>query len=112
MRALVTRDLFSMSRIIAKANIKEELRRIVEQSDSNESRLNLGIDLVLSIITQVSSKAVEKEIYVFVADVLECTVQDIEEGDPEVIINRLTTDDGSKQWKDFFSKVAKLIRRT
>lgn len=110
MRQLATKDIFTMSRIITKANLKDELRRIVKESEAGETKLNMGIDLMLGVLAGASSKAVETDIYAFLADVLESTPDDIANSDPDLLITRLTTDDGSKQWKDFFSKLAKWMR--
>lgn len=112
MRQLVTRDIFSMARIITKANLKDEFRRIIRESEAGETKMNLGIDLMLGIISSASSKAVENDIYAFLADILESTPDDIANSDPDLLISRLTTDDGSKQWKDFFSKLAKWMQRS
>lgn len=106
MRALVTRDLFSMMRIVSKANIKDELRKAVE---NNADATNRGIDIILAVMGGISDKQVEKELYVFLADVLECAVEDISESDPFVLIDRLTKDEGSKQWSDFFMKLFNMI---
>lgn len=107
MRQLITRDVFTMSRLITKMNIKEELRQIATR-DESATKLDLGIDLVLTILSKVSDKAVEHEIYVFIADVMGRTPEQIESGDPLEIIDSITKDNGVQQWKDFFSKVYKL----
>lgn len=108
MRALVTRDIFTMSRIITKMDIKDELRRLATNKEG-ASTLNLGIDMMLAILTKVSDRQIENEIYGFLASVLECQKVDIEESDPFVLIDRLTKDDGAEQWKDFFSKLYRLM---
>lgn len=110
MRKLATKDVFTMARIITKANIKEELRHIVS-SDNSQSKLDMGIDFALAIITGVSDERTEKEIYKFLASVLECSIEDIEESDPTVLINRLKNDEGHEQWSDFFTSVLKLTQK-
>ena len=105
----MTKDVFRASRIITKANIKDELKKIA--TGSTGSRLDDGIDFVLTIITGISDESVEKEIYAFLADVLECTAEDIETSDPMVLVNRLTHDEGHEQWADFFTNVTKLITK-
>lgn len=110
MRKLVTKDLFAMARIVAKMNVKDDLRAIATNS-TGQSRLDVGIDFMLTLLCGASSQAVEKDIYVFLADVLESTPQDIAESDPDVLIKRLTEDEGSKQWADFFSKLVRLMKK-
>lgn len=100
-----------MSRIITKANIKAELERIVSDNSASENKLSLGIDFMLGIMTGVSDERTEKEIYKFLASVLECGEKDIEESDPIVLFDRLTKDEGSEQWADFFTKVWKLLQK-
>lgn len=107
MRRLVTKDIFTMSRLITKMNVKDELRQIATRDDK-ATTLDLGLDLVLTILSKVSDKTVEKEIYVFVADVMERTPDEIENGDPIEIIETLKVGNGGQQWRDFFSKVYKL----
>lgn len=106
MRALKTKDLFSMGRIISKTNIKADLRAIAEGKDDKMSK---GIDFILAIVTNVSDKAVERELYAFIADVLEDDEENIINSDPFVLLERLTKGEGSKQWADFFTKVYQLI---
>jgi hypothetical protein len=108
MRALVTKDVFTMSRIITKMNVKDELRQIATR-DEKATTLDMGIEMVLTVMSKVSDKSVEREIYVFVADVMGRTPEEIENGDPLEIIDSITKDNGVQQWKDFFSKVSKLI---
>lgn len=107
MRKLITRDVFTMSRLIIKMDVKEELRQIATR-DEKATTLDLGLDLVLTVLSKISDKSVEKELYVFMADVLERTPEEIENGDPLEIIDSITKDNGVQQWKDFFTKVYKL----
>lgn len=110
MRKLVTKDVFSMARIITKANIKEELRRVVTDK-GQKSNLDMGIDFALAVITGVSDEKTEKEIYKFLASVLECSVEDIENSDPMVLIGRIRNDEGHEQWADFFTNVLRLTQK-
>ena len=109
MRKLAVKDVFTMSRIITKMDIRDELRAIANSGE--ESSLNLGIDMVLTILTKVSDRGTEKQIYEFLADVTESTEEAIMNSDPFELIDSLSNDDGAKQWKDFFSKVSKLLSR-
>lgn len=108
MRKMVTRDIFTMSRLITKLDIKDDLKGII-QSKPDADKLDLGIDMILSIMAKVSNKAIEKEIYEFLGSILERPAAEIEEGDPLEIIDTMTKDDGVEQWKDFFKKVTRLI---
>lgn len=110
MRKLATKDVFTMARIITKANIKEELRHIVTDKGQRSS-LDMGIDFALAVITGVSDEKTEKEIYKFLASVLECSIEDIENSDPIVLIDRLRNDEGHEQWADFFTSVLKLTQK-
>lgn len=110
MRKLATKDVFTMARIITKANIKEELRHIVTDK-GQRSNLDMGIDFALAVITGVSDEKTEKEIYKFLASVLECSIEDIENSDPMVLIGRLKNDEGHEQWADFFTNVLKLTQK-
>lgn len=105
----MTKDVFRAARIVSKADIKDELRKIATKSEGNT--LDAGIDFVLTIMSGISDPQVEKEIYEFLADILECTAKDIEESDPMVLFNRLKNDEGHEQWSDFFTNVTKLITK-
>lgn len=111
MRKLITRDVFTMARLATKMNLKEDLAQIAQRAEG-QTQLNVGIDMFLTIIAKVSDKSVEKEIYVFLGDVLERDPKEIEEGDPIELMDELEKDDGLKQWRDFFSRVSKLIFRS
>lgn len=109
MRNLTTRDIFSMSRIVTKMGIKEELRRLADTSTA-QSKLDVGIDIFMAIITKASTKEAENEIYAFLGSVLDTTPEAIADMDPNKLIESLTGPE-SEQWKDFFMKVLKLIQR-
>lgn len=109
MRNLTTKDVFAMSRIITKMDIKDELRKLAENS-GGQARLDVGIDIFMVLLTRASSKAVENDIYEFLGSVLETTPEAVADMNPNALIESLTGPE-SGEWKDFFMKVQKLIMR-
>lgn len=82
MRGLKTADLFSLTRIVKKMNIKNEIKGLVTDITglSDEEKLKakegLNIELMLLFIENIGNA--EKEIYKLLADLSNKTVKEIE----------------------------------
>lgn len=83
MRNLRTSDLFSLSKIIKKMNIKEDIKALVKNITNlnTEERKNvekaMQIDLVMLFVENISTA--EKEVYKLFADISNKSTKEIEE---------------------------------
>lgn len=67
MRKLITQDLFTASRIIKSANIKEKLKEALKGDDDREK----GVDAVMILLEACSDEKVENMLYSFLGSVME-----------------------------------------
>jgi len=101
MRNLQNQDIFAFGRILSKANLKEEIKKV---SIGNEKDVEeIGFDLIFTVFTSCSDTEVEEEIYTLLASLFETEVDDVKRMDPlETFDNLKQIADWSK-WKSFFS---------
>lgn len=91
MRKLKTSDLFSMSRILKKMNIKDEIKGLAKDitgatpEEKKKAEQSMEIDLAMLFVENIGSA--EKEIYKFFADLTGKTAADIENMDLNDFIN-------------------------
>lgn len=92
MRSLQLQDTFAVARIIKKANLKEVIKdatknsKIMSAINSKEEQskevtddeiMETGIDMIFTIIENVSDEKVEKDIYKLLASIFEKKENDI-----------------------------------
>ena len=105
MRKLQNSDIFAFGRILTKANLKEEIKKI---SIGNEKDVEaIGFDLLFTVFTNCSDKEVEEEIYSFFASLFEVDVEAIKEMDPIETFEKISQVADWEKWKSFFSLGAK-----
>ena len=101
MRNLGNEDIFAIGRILTKANLKEEIKKV---SINNEKDVEeIGFDLLFTVFTSCSDKEVEEEIYSLLASLFEMEVDDIRRMDPIQTIENLKQVADWSKWKSFFS---------
>ena len=108
MRKLQNQDVFAFGRIIRKANLKEEIKKI--SLDANTNAESYGFDLLFAIFTNCSDVAVENEIYLFLASLFEEDVETVKQGEPLETFEKLKNIADWEKWKSFFSLVAKSMK--
>ena len=92
MRSLQTTDVFSAIRLINKIGVREEIKevaRMVEAKPGKKLRADAGVDLLLGILERASTQQGEAEIYIFLADLLECNPDDVRTMDPIDLMEKL-----------------------
>ncbi|MFT8312961.1 MAG: hypothetical protein ABF633_01755 [Clostridium sp.] len=86
MRKLKTADLFSLTRIIKKMNIKNEIKALAKDvtglsdEDKLKAKDSINIDLILLFVENIGNA--EKEIYKLLSDMSDKTVKEIENQSP------------------------------
>lgn len=108
MRKLQNSDVFAFGRILAKANLKEEIKKI---SIGNERDVEaIGFDLLFTVFTNCSDKAVEEEIYSFFASIFETTTEEVAQLDPIETFEKISQVADWEKWKSFFSLGVKSMK--
>lgn len=86
MRKIITKDIFTMARIIGKAQLKDKLSEIAIKAQKKNVKIeDIGIETIFTIIEGAGSVGVEQEVYKFLEDI--CEVKDIEHMEIEKLIN-------------------------
>ena len=105
MRNFQNTDVFAFGRILSKANLKEEIKTLATKEDANPE--SLGFDIIFALFTNCSDKAVEEEIYIFLASLFEMEIEDVKKLDPLETIEMLSKVADWEKWKGFFSLAVK-----
>ena len=108
MRTLQNTDIFAFGRIMAKANLKEEIKTIA--TDKNTTPESLGFDLMFTLFANCSNEQVEEEIFSFLASLFETDTETVKKMEPIETIEKLKEVADWEKWKDFFSLGAKLVK--
>ncbi len=108
MRKLQNSDIFAFGRILTKANLKEEIKKV---SIGNEKDVEaIGFDLLFTVFTNCSDKAVEEEIYSFFASIFETDVEEVKKMDPIETFEKISQVADWEKWKSFFSLGVKSMK--
>lgn len=108
MRNLQNSDIFAFGRILTKANLKEEIKKV---SIGNEKDVEaIGFDLLFTVFTNCSDKAVEEEIYSFFASIFETDVEEVKKMDPIETFEKISQVADWEKWKSFFSLGVKSMK--
>lgn len=108
MRNLQNSDIFAFGRILTKANLKEEIKKV---SIGNEKDVEaIGFDLLFTVFTNCSDKEVEEEIYSFFASIFETDVEEVKKMDPIETFEKITQVADWEKWKSFFSLGVKSMK--
>lgn len=108
MRTLQNSDVFALGRILSKANLKEEIKKLATGKDMDPE--SLGFDLLFCVFTNCSNKEVEEEIYSFLASLFETDIEEVKKMDPIDTIERLKGIADWEKWKSFFSLGVKSMK--
>lgn len=108
MRTLGNEDIFTIGRILSKANIKDEIKKVAIGNEKNVEAL--GFDLIFTILTSCSSKEVEAEIFDFLASLFEVDVEEVRRMDPIETFEKIKQVADWEKWQSFFSLGAKSMK--
>ena len=114
MRNLETSDIFKAGRLLLKIGVREEIESVArraEESKTKKVKIDMAYDLFFGILEKAMTQSAEKEIYIFIADLLECDWEEVKKMKPTVLFSKLEEVADFEEWKDFFERVRKLIRK-
>jgi hypothetical protein len=94
MRNLKTRDLFSLSRIVKKMNIKEDIKALTKDitglSDKEKKKAQQGLNIELTLLFVEHFGDAEKEVCTLLGSLTDKTSEEIEELELEPLIEIVT----------------------
>ena len=108
MRSLQNTDVFAFGRILSKANLKEEIKKVAIGNEKDVEML--GYDLLFTIFTSCSDKAVEAEIFEFLASIFEMDIEEVKKMDPIETFDKIKQIADWKKWQSFFSLGVKSMK--
>ena len=94
-------DIFAFGRVLSKANLKEEIKKVTVGKEKDVEAL--GYDLLFAIFSSCSNKEVEEEIYNFLAPIFEMEVEEVKKLDPIETFDMIKKIADWEKWKSFFS---------
>lgn len=114
MRGLQTSDIFSAVRVLTKIGVREEIKEVAKQAEASKTKkvqIDFGFDLMFGIIEKAAQQNAENEIYIFIADLLECEPEEVRVMNPVKLFKSLLEVANVEEWKDFFGYVRQLIMK-
>ena len=114
MRNLRTSDLFDAIRLTSTIGVRDEIKEVARQAEENKGKkikVDFGVDLILGIIEKAAQENAEKEIYNFIANILECEWEAVRDMDPIDLFENLEKVADLERWKNFFKRVVKAIMK-
>lgn len=114
MRGLQTSDIFSAIRVLTKIGVREEIKEVAKQAEDSKGKaiqFDLGFDLMFGIVEKAAEQRAEKEIYSFIADLFECTPDEVQKMHPVKMFKKLLEVANIEEWKDFFGYVRRSIMK-
>ena len=117
MRKLNIKDAFTLARIIKKADIKEEIadfanRIATKKRNSKDETVNteeVGLEFVVTLLSSLSSKEIEQEIYALLADIREdITAEEVSKLSIPELLGDVKTIIRENDIKSFFTSLSAL----
>lgn len=114
MRKLNIKDAFTLARIIKKADIKEEIadfaNRIAVKKNSKDETVNteaVGLEFVVTLLSSLSSKEIEQEIYALLADIRgDITADEVSKLSIPEVLDNVKTIIRENDIKSFFTSLS------
>lgn len=113
-RKLQLTDVFEGGRLILKIGIREEVEEVAKRAEESKEKrvqIDMGFDLFFGILSKAIEADAEKEVYKFLANIFECTPEEISKMDPLVVFNELKEVASFEEWANFIKGAIKLIRK-
>lgn len=116
MRNLQTHDLFVALKIAKSAGIKEEIQKIALklQNAENVNEREVGLDFVMTILSNCADDKTEALLYDFIGSILEIAPGDIAIMNPLELIEKikeLKTVISVEEWQSFFQSFAQVLMK-
>ncbi len=105
MRALITADIFSFSRVIKASGIREDLVSYLKTVNTDSDKEQVGMTTILMIIEALSDKKAEVAVYEALAPVFEMTTDEVRQLPPSDLFAKLKQMAEENDLGNFFNSV-------
>lgn len=118
MRKLGLKDAWALARIIAKADIKDDIVKFAGEIHSRQNsgeKVNIeeiGLEFFVAILCSVSSEEVEKQFYKLFADIKGVSAEEISTIDFKTLKNDIQKIIEENDLKNFFQSLSGLISKS
>lgn len=109
MRKLQFQDIFKASRLLVDLDLKEEIKEIGLKADKIEDIEVRGFELFWTVFEKATTNNSEKNLYEFLAGLMECTPEEMRVMELDKILDELQSIN-VEEWKAFFKRVASLMK--
>lgn len=89
MRKLKTSDIPVLCRCVKRLGLKEEIKKIAEESDNAKDAFGKGFDMVWNIFDIATEKEGEIHLYEFLSGPFEMTAEEVRDLDMDVLIENI-----------------------
>lgn len=110
MRKLQTHDIFAFGRVVKEIGIKDDLKNICMNSNNISDVYESGFELLFTLFEKATTDRAENALLKFFADIFEEDVDSVKTSDPVEFLDKLVEVAEPQKWRDFFIRVASLIR--
>ena len=110
MRKLKTSDIPAFCRCLKNIGIKDEVKKIAQESSTAAEACDKGFDLLWNIFDLSTEKKGEKHLYGFLSDVFEMPAEELENLDLDKFLAGTKQIAEENNLHGFFSSVAKLMK--
>lgn len=111
MRKLNLVDAFKVARILRAADIKEEFSKLATKFVGKEEKPNLdevGLEVILTLISAAGEKEVENQIYDLIAGIKECQPEEVKNLSLDGLKSDVKTIIEQNDLKSFFKSASNL----
>jgi len=111
MRKLKTKDIPAFCRCIKDIGIKDEIKKIANDSDTAGDAFSKGFELIYNIFDLATEKDGERILFDFLADIYECSPVELSNMDISEFLAGLEQIAKENNLRDFFGAVTKLTMK-
>ena len=111
-RKLITKDIFTIVRIVVLAGIKDVLYEIISTEKVEENQELLGILLMSALLQGASRPDLERKIYDFLADIANTKPEEVECLEIAYFTDLLKQISEENNMSNFFKAVRSLLEKT
>lgn len=110
MRKLKTSDIPAFCRCLKNIGIKDEIKRLAQESNTAADAWENGFELIWNIFDLATEKKGEAQLYTFLADIFEMTAKELQDLPVDEFLEGIKQLASENNLDGFFSSAAKLMK--
>lgn len=115
MRNLQSSDIFSACRLMSAIGVKEEFKALAEKATLTKDKntmMDAGYELIFTLLEKATTSKAEQEWYKFLGNIFEVKPEEVKTMDPCDVLDNMLEVANVQKWRDFFSRVLQLMKRS